>query len=199
VGASVARKPLAALHDMELVGLSAAGERAAFGELVRRHGTLVRALIRRMGADAATADDVAQDAFLAAYERIGDFRGEGAFGGWVRRIAARLYVRRARRRLKLEAEPSAPEEASAGGEGAAAARLDLDGALAELSPAERVCVSMCYGAGLTHAETAEALGAPLGTVKSHVKRGLEKLRRRLGAEPPRASALSPAGGIEHDC
>ena len=44
-------------------------------------------------------------------------------------------------------------------------------------------MSMCYGAGLTHAEAAEALATPIGTVKSHVKRGLEKLRRRLGAAP----------------
>lgn len=48
-----------------------------------------------------------------------------------------------------------------------------------LSAAERVCISLCYGAGLSHAEVAEALNAPLGTVKSHVKRGLDKLKQRL--------------------
>ena len=87
----------AAAHDLELVALAAAGGRAAFGELVRRHSSAVRALVRRMGADAALADDLAQDAFMAAFEQIGDFRGEGTFQAWVKRIAARLYVRRWRR------------------------------------------------------------------------------------------------------
>ena len=58
-------------------------------------------------------------------------------------------------------------------------RIDLDEALKSLGAAERICVSMCYGAGLSHAEAADALNLPLGTVKSHVKRGLEKLRARL--------------------
>jgi len=55
----------------------------------------------------------------------------------------------------------------------------LHDSLKTLSAPERLCVSMCYGAGLSHGEAAEALNLPLGTVKSHVKRGLEKLRTRL--------------------
>jgi RNA polymerase sigma-70 factor (ECF subfamily) len=58
-------------------------------------------------------------------------------------------------------------------------RLDLDDALRSLAPGERVCVSLCYGAGFSHTEAAAALNAPLGTVKSHVKRGLDKLKARL--------------------
>ena len=87
----------ASAHDLELVALAATGERAAFGELIRRHGSAVRGLMRRMGAVPALADDVAQDAFLAAFEQISDFRGEGTFQAWVKRIAARLYVKRWRR------------------------------------------------------------------------------------------------------
>jgi RNA polymerase sigma-70 factor (ECF subfamily) len=98
----------------------------------------------------------------------------------VRRIAARLYIRRWRKDGRLE-QAEAVEESS-GGEVSAAARIDLDGALRSLSRAERICVSLCYGAGLSHAEAADALNAPLGTVKSHVKRGLDKLRVRL-AQP----------------
>ena len=129
-------KSPASAHDLDLVALAATGGRAAFGELVRRHSSPVRSLLRRMGADPATADDVAQDAFLAAFEQISDFRGEGTFQAWVKRIAARLYVKRWRRE----------------------ARRDL------LNEA---------------AEAASALNTPLGTVKSHVKRGLDKLRQRL--------------------
>jgi RNA polymerase sigma-70 factor (ECF subfamily) len=172
-------------HDLELVALAATGDRAAFGELVRRHGSAVRALLRRMGAAPAAADDAAQDAFLAALEQIADFRGEGAFRAWVSRIAARLWARRWRKeaRVDLLADPGELESAdiaAAGAGGASAdARIDLDEALKTLSPAERVCVSLCYGAGLSHAEAAAALNAPLGTVKSHVKRGLDKLKARL--------------------
>ena len=87
----------AQLHDLELCAQAVTGERAAFGELVRRHGPAVRGLLRRMGAPAAEADDVAQDAFLAGFERIAEFRGEGTFAAWVKRIAARLYLRRLQR------------------------------------------------------------------------------------------------------
>jgi RNA polymerase sigma-70 factor (ECF subfamily) len=66
--------------------------------------------------------------------------------------------------------------------GDADANIDLEEALKALGEAERLCVSMCFGAGLSHTEAAEALNLPLGTVKSHVKRGLEKLRTRLAPE-----------------
>jgi RNA polymerase sigma-70 factor (ECF subfamily) len=157
------------------------GERAAFGELVRRHGSAVRGLLRRMGAQSSEADDVAQDAFLTAFERIAEFRGEGTFAAWVKRIAARAYLRRLQRDKKLGAYASEAieDEAAAEVKGDADAVIDLDGALKQLSAAERLCVSLCFGAGLSHAEAAESLNLPLGTVKSHVKRGLDKLRSRL--------------------
>lgn len=170
---------IASLHDVELCGLAATGERRAFGELVRRHGSAVRALLRRMGAQPSQADDVAQDAFITAFERITDFRAEGTFAGWVKRIAARLYLKRLQRERRLGelvAESAPPEEGHAAD---AEAAIDLEGALRALAPGERVCVTLCFGAGLSHAEAAEALNLPLGTVKSHVKRGLDKLRARL--------------------
>jgi RNA polymerase sigma-70 factor (ECF subfamily) len=183
--------PLASRHDVELAALAAAGGRDAFGELARRHGSAVRALLRRMGAEAALADDLAQDAFLAAYERISEFRGEGAFAGWIKRIAARLYLKRWKRRAKLD--PVADTEDAGDlseGESQAVGRLDLDSALATLSETERLCVSLCYGAGLSHAETAETLKVPLGTVKSHVKRGMDKLKQRL---VPAEASIGEAG------
>ena len=174
---------LATLHDVELATLAATGDRRAFGELVRRHGSGVRGLLRRMGAPGAEADDVAQDAFLAAFEGIAEYRGEGAFAGWVKRIAARQYLRRLQREKRLAAIAAETDAEEGPAEGAvqseAAGRIDLDEALKTLGAAERLCVSMCYGAGLSHGEAAEALNLPLGTVKSHVKRGLEKLRTRL--------------------
>jgi RNA polymerase sigma-70 factor (ECF subfamily) len=179
-------RDLAGLHDVELAGLAAAGQRVAFGELVRRHGSAVRALVRRMGADPALADDIAQDACLVAFERISEFRGEGTFQAWIKRIAARLYIRRWRRALRqeLSAEPVEPvaDPPAAGAD----VLLDLDEALKRLSPGERICVSLCFGAGFSHAEAAQLLNTPLGTVKSHVKRGLDSLRERLAGSPGQA-------------
>ena len=81
---SVTRASLSGLHDVELAAFAAAGGRQEFGELVRRHSASVRGLLRRMGAEPALADDVAQDAFIQAFERCGEFRGEGSFAAWVR-------------------------------------------------------------------------------------------------------------------
>ncbi len=173
----------ASLHDVELCSYSATGERRAFGELVRRHGSAVRGVLRRMGAQSAEADDVAQDAFLTAFERIAEFRGEGTFAGWVKKIAARRYLRRLHRDRKvgaltaeaIEDEPEArPTDADTA--------IDLEEALKVLGKVERLCVTMCFGAGLSHSEAAETLNLPLGTVKSHVKRGLEKLRTRMAPD-----------------
>jgi RNA polymerase sigma-70 factor (ECF subfamily) len=173
----------ASLHDVELCSHAALGERSAFGELVRRHGSAVRGVLRRMGAAPAEADDVAQDAFLTAFERIAEFRGEGTFAAWVKKIAARLYLRRLQREKKLGALAiEAAEDDERPQRRDADANIDLDEALKTLGATERLCVTMCFGAGLSHTEAAEALNLPLGTVKSHVKRGLDKLRARLAPE-----------------
>ena len=183
----------ASAHDLELVSLAAAGGRAAFGELVRRHASAVRALLRRMGADPALADDLAQDAFIAAFQQITDFRGEGTFQAWVKRIAARLYARRWRRQARIdeitEEQPADPPTDL--GPSRLAARIDLEAALSALPEIERICISLTYGGGFSHAEAAAALNTPLGTVKSHVKRGLDRLKRRLeggGAEADEGAA-----------
>lgn len=187
-------RPPASLHDVELAALAAVGDRPAFGELVRRHGSAVRGLLRRMGAEASVADDIAQDAFLAAFERIVEYRGEGAFSAWVRKIAARLYVRRWKKESRFDLEAETADEGH-GGESFVASRIDLDEAMKALSPAERMCVSLCYGAGVSHVEAADALNLPLGTVKSHVKRGLDKLRLRLAPAP--GAEGEPAGSVGH--
>ena len=168
---------LASSHDVELAALASSGDRPAFGELVRRHGSAVRHLLRRLGADPDVADAMAQEAFLLAFEQISEFRGEGAFQGWVKRIAARRYAKICRKdaRGDLMDERAEPEPTT----GEPSTTADLDQALSGLTRAERLCVSLCYGGGLSHAEAADALNAPLAVVKTHVKRGLDKLRARF--------------------
>ena len=172
-------QPLSAMHDVELAALSAAGGRREYGELVRRHSPFVRALLRRMGAQYALADDLAQDAFMRAYEKCMDFRGQGSFGSWVGRIAARLYLRQIRHDARYADLELLGDEDWQSLEMDPIGRFDLDKALNALSDSERLCVSLCHGAGLTHEEIGKSLNLPLGTVKSHVKRGLQKLRGHL--------------------
>lgn len=172
----------ASASEASLVRRARAGDRAALAELVRRCGAGVRGLVRRMGAGHALADDIAQDAFLAAFENIARFRGDGSFEGWVKTIAARAYVKRWRRDARMIAMAETPEPDQVAPLGREDARLDLDAALNSLAQVERVAVSLCSGAGFTHEEAAQMLRLPLGTVKSHVKRGLDKLRMRLAPE-----------------
>jgi RNA polymerase sigma factor (sigma-70 family) len=157
-----------------------AGDKLAFGTLVRRHGSAVRVLLRRMGAQPSLADDVAQDAFLTAWRRIGSLRDDTAFEPWVKQIAARLYVKQWRRAGRYGALEEAGEAPSHQPDPALV--LDLDAALSRLSDAERLCVSLNIGAGFAHEELAQTLSLPLGTVKSHIRRGLGRLKVLMGAK-----------------
>jgi RNA polymerase sigma factor (sigma-70 family) len=169
---------LAALGDATLVRLASEGRRDAFSELVRRAAPVVGDLLRRMGAPDALADDVTQEAMMAAYRGIASFRGDSGFTTWAMRIAGRIYLKRRRKEARWTsmaepqdlARPGEPEEPRS------IRRLDLDRALQALSEPERLCVSLCHGAGMTHEEIAQSLQVPLGTVKSHVNRGVKKLR-----------------------
>jgi RNA polymerase sigma-70 factor (ECF subfamily) len=137
--------------------------------------------------DMAEADDLAQDAFVKAWERIRDLETPAAFPGWFRRIAVTTFLMAKRKQkanfdsiddgtFEIAAEESTPEAA-------AGARIDLQKALATLSDGERLCVTLNHGEGLSHSEIVDLTGIPLGTVKSHVLRGTDKLRRMLEAAP----------------
>lgn len=166
--------------DEELAGRAlATGDRRAFSLLVTRHQRLVRGLLARLTGNRADADDLAQETFVQAWQRLGTFRGEGSFKAWLCQIAYSRFLmsarkERARGRLMagLRAQPPVLDEAVARpGMG-----LDLDRALAGLGAEERACVVLCYASGLSHSEAAEVTGLPLGTVKSHVNRGRARLK-----------------------
>lgn len=173
--------------DSELVArVRASDDRAAFGELVRRHQSAVRRFLRHLShGDAALADDLAQDTFLHAYRRLADFRGDARLATWLLGIARNLW-RNARRRQREHVELSEhlADEASATGTAAADLRHDLAAALASLSPDEQLALHLGYQQGLSHAEIAALVDWPLGTVKTHLARSKEKLRHLLAAWNP---------------
>jgi RNA polymerase sigma-70 factor, ECF subfamily len=158
----------------------------AFGELVRRHQSAVRGLLRQLTrTDLALADDLAQDTFVRAYKHIRSFRGEARFSTWLYRIAYNCFREDARRhkelvgideeQLQAEADPQAVDPGL---------RHDLMHALNLLPLRERSAVLLCCQNGLSHDEAARVLDIPLGTVKTNVLRGREKLKKMLAAWGP---------------
>jgi RNA polymerase sigma-70 factor (ECF subfamily) len=167
--------------DVDLARLCLTGDRTAFAELVRRHGGTLRTHLRRMGAQAADADDMAQEAFLVAYERLDEYRFEGPLIGWLKRIASRRYLKKAKASAKylLTDDMSTFEPGADGHTEADFKAHNLDAALGRLKPAERLCVTLSFSGGLSHQEIADESGLPLGTVKSHIKRALDQLKTIL--------------------
>jgi RNA polymerase sigma factor (sigma-70 family) len=167
--------------DEALVAEAQAGSADAFSRLVERHQQPLRAFLRRACGDWAAADDLAQETFLAAWSRIGRLKAGASVRAWLCgigynkhltsvRSASRERTRGARyeddRDQTLDA---APED-----------KLALERAMADLPADQRACVALCLAADFSHAEAAEALDMPLGTVKSHVSRGRARLLQALG-------------------
>lgn len=162
--------------------LAREGDDRAFGELVRRRQAQVRMLLRRLCGEPALGDDLAQDAFVRAWQSLRQLREAAAFGPWLRRIAVSVWLQHARRKqVAIEAldDHDLPADSSAPPIGQ---HLEVHEALARLRPAERLCLVLAYSEGLSQTEIAEATGLPLGTVKSHMTRGMGRLRQ-LFASP----------------
>ncbi|MBA2241366.1 MAG: sigma-70 family RNA polymerase sigma factor [Chthoniobacterales bacterium] len=153
----------------------------AFSELVRRHQSAVRGLLRQLTrADAALADDLAQETFLKAYKNIRSFRGEARFSTWLYRIAYNCFREDARRRKELVGIDEAQLESEQDPQTVdPALRHDLMHALSTLPLSERTAVLLCCQNGLSHDEASRVLEIPLGTVKTNVLRGREKLKKML--------------------
>lgn len=180
-------------QDMLWAQQAGAGDRLAFARLVGRHQGTVRSLLRRLcGGDTALADELAQDSFLAAWQALAGFRGESRLRTWLIRLAYNQFLQHSRRpgsRLQAQCDPLDLDDVRLAHTAASPAAgqdfsLDVERALRLLSPAERDAVLHCCLAQLSHAEAAELLGWPLGTVKSHVLRGRAKLRTALAIWAP---------------
>ena len=164
---------------------------AAFAELVRRHQAGLRAFLRKFTRDGAEADDLAQDTLFKAYRGIQGFEGGASFRSWLYAIAWREFLQGKRKsaandRLAREAAPAAEDEID--NSSVSELSIDLQRALASLEENERAAILLCDAAGMSHAEAASALGAPLGSVKTYVARARERLRAALAAEAAPANA-----------
>jgi RNA polymerase sigma-70 factor (ECF subfamily) len=185
--------------DETLVARIREGSERAFNLLIDRHQQAVRGFLRRLLASPADADDIAQETFLAAWEGAGAYRGGSSVRSWLCAIAWRK-ARSAQRswfRSRAREKDWQAEAASSGlGEGAPVEdRLAVKAALTALPIEQRAAVALCLAEGFSHAEAAEALGAPLGTVKSHVARGRARLLEVLSEIPDGVSWQDEAEGV----
>lgn len=180
----------AALHlqenqqEAQLVARAAAGDGGAFAQLVRAHQGYLRKLLGRIcRGDQARADDLAQEAFVRAWRALPKFRGEARFRTWLTRLA---YSSLSAERPSLPQVDEVPPEFGQCSDFAPEVDwgIDLARALAGLSEPQQHALLLTYGADLSHAEAAQVLGWPLGTLKTQVLRAKMRLRAQLGAWEP---------------
>ena len=168
-------------EDKALVAQTLAGDRASFGTLVERYAGQARRVARAVLGDPDDADDAAQDGFLSALVKLGQYDTRRPFGPWLMRIVANAATDRRRRRNVRRAEPLDTSLVGGGPRpDTMAVRSELNdrlrAALAELPERRRKAVVLFDVEGYSHAEIAGMLGIPEGTVRSEVFHARRRLR-----------------------
>ena len=162
------------------------GDADAYEALVERYGGRVYNVALRITHDPDAARDCAQDAFIRAYRALHQYDPVYPFGPWLFRIttnASLNFVQRGRgREITVEELPEDPEPPESGPELSAIRKEDVDEvlrAMAELPPAYRAALTLRHMQQLSYQEVADALGIPLGTVKTHLHRARAALKTKL--------------------
>lgn len=181
------------------------GDRDAFRELIERDSGVVVRICHRVLGNVHDAEDAAQEAFVTAYRALGTWRADGPFEAWLSRIAVRVALRHAGRRSRKRELPWIDPPA-AGSFGAASPESPVPvstvqaddpahivlgwersdrvrAAVASLEEPYREVVALRFFGGLSLAEISATNGRPIGTIKTHLHRGLLRLRSTLGNEP----------------
>ena len=182
--------------DESLLRLMAQQDPAALEEFYNRYAQIAYNLIVRVVRDRAVADEVLQETFWQVWQKAADFSGRGAPAAWLYRIARNKSLDQLRRQ---KARPQPPETASQEDEDLVWEQLTGDGiqpeqtterrweqqdllrALAEIPSEQRLCLELAYFEGMSQRQIATYADIPLGTVKTRLRIGLEKLQRILRA------------------
>ena len=136
--------------------------------------------MRRCSGDATLADDLSQQVFTQAWRSIRQLHDADRLGPWLKRIAINMWLQHKRTNDPLRGADEHNDANSAHTDTTSVA-MDLDSALATLSPDQRLCIVLSYHERMTHGEIAEFTSLPLGTIKSHIRRGTLKLQEQLSA------------------
>lgn len=174
-----------AAKDAELLARIAEGDHEAFTEVMRTHEDRVFSVCLRIMGNRELALDATQEAFLTAFRKASQFKGESTFGTWVYRIATNACYDILRKRKRRPTEPllehAHPADPSAEASiDSAALRPEIERALASIPPEFRAAVVLSDIEGLGLSEVAKVLGVPVGTVKSRVFRARRLLAQQLG-------------------
>ena len=181
--------------DSALVAQAAGGDERALGELYDRYGGMAYSLACAIVGEPADAEEVVADAFAQVWRSAGGFDpARGSVGAWVATITRTRgldLVRSRKRRARVLEEaavvtdegetlviPSTPESSDRGAELAETSTI-VRRSLAELPAAQRRVIELAYFGGLSQSEIAAQLAEPLGTVKTRMRAGMEKLRQAL--------------------
>ena len=173
------------VHDEALARRAADGDSGALDALLRNHTALIHGVCRRVLGNPDDALDATQEALLAIARKIGSFDGRAKFTTWAYRVATNAALDEARRRGRRPLPSDNLPEAGRGidrsaGEAAIADRLDVESALAHLTPEYRAAVALRDLVGMDYAEISDVLGIPPGTVRSRISRGRAALADLLG-------------------
>ena len=175
------------VSDEDLAGAFSGGHPDALALVYERFGPLVYSIALRSLAARSDAEDVTQQVFVSAWRSRDSFdRNRGTLGGWLvtitrNKVADALRERQRESRVLQVAggtavtAPEAPSDRVVD-------KIVLADELAQLPESQRLVMVLAFYSDLTHEQTAQVLGLPLGTVKSHIRRGLQRLRSRLEAD-----------------
>jgi RNA polymerase sigma factor (sigma-70 family) len=168
---------------VSLVQQAQAGDARAFEQLYRENVGRVYALCLRLSADPARAEELTQDVFVRAWEKLGSFRGESAFSSWLHRLATNVVLgarrstgRRSAREIEVEDLNAVMKPARGSDPGS---RMDLERAISHLPDGTRTVFVMYEVEGYAHAEIAELTGRAEGTCKALLHRARKLLREAL--------------------
>lgn len=191
---AVATSSLSSNPDLDLAERHRYGDRAAFDEIYQRFAKMVYNLALRMAGDAEQAEDLSQEIFLRIYRHLGKFNGRSTLKTWIYRITLN-HCRSKLGRRRLLTRPLAEENEGEGAELvderrgpeektlARDAARQVSTALARLKPAFREAVALRDIEGLSYEEIAEILNVRIGTVRSRIARGRDRLRQILETSP----------------
>jgi RNA polymerase sigma-70 factor (ECF subfamily) len=186
--------PQSSAADTELVARAGSGDERAMTDLYDRYGSIVYTVAYRVVGERADAEEVVVEAFAQAWRDAERFEaGRGSVAAWLTMIARSraldlVRARGRRERLAVSAATAAPDAGGGGADPSAnpADRAEEDErrrmvrqAMETLSPPQRQAIELAFFEGLSQSEIADRLGEPLGTIKTRVRLGMQKLREVL--------------------
>jgi len=177
---AVERQPMS---EADLVRDAQRGDTAAFEELYRLHVSKIYGLCLRMSANPAKAEDLTQEAFIRAWQKLGSFRRQSSFRTWLHRLTVNLVLGDLRSTGRWESRLTAIDSLPERGDGGAGAKpettFDLERAISQLPPQARMVFVLHDIEGYKHREIASLCNLAVGTSKAHLHRARKQLREVL--------------------